>query len=140
MTEKRKYKTARKVNGSKVFRKWSDWSTGDYFIGKYVEQYTDDKYDKEVFVFEIEEAEFKDGKHKDLIGKNLALNTMGMLEKAMEKVVRGEVVQMTYTGKSAIEKGKFAGKDAHSCEVLVLEEDDGTEEYEAGDSGDEDDL
>jgi hypothetical protein len=131
--QKRSFKVGRKVNGSKTFRKWADWKVGDYFIGKYSEQYTDEKYDKEVFVFEVIEAVFKDGKGAELEGKNLALNEMGMLAKALERVGKGEIVQVTYNGKSGIEKGKYAGKEAHSCEVLVLEE--GSEG-----SSDEDDL
>ena len=125
---KRTFKTSRKLTGAKVFRKWDDWKVGDLFIGKFADQYTDEKYNKEVYVFDVEECTF----NADLAGKQLALNEMGMFSKAMEKVSKGEFIQFTYNGKDQIEKGKFAGKEAHTCEVLVLEEGD---EDDSGEDG-----
>jgi hypothetical protein len=122
--QKRNFKTARKLTAAKQYRKWSDWKVGDYIIGKYVETYTDEKYDKEVFVIDVIEASFKDGTGKKFENKHLGLNSIGMLAKALQKVGAGEIVQVNYNGKSQMEKGKYAGKEAHSVDILVLEEDE----------------
>ncbi len=141
--EKRKFKTTKRLagGGARVYRKWGEWDVGDVFVGKYISSYLD-QYDKPGWVFTVEEAFFKDKKlAKELVGKNLALNGAGMLNKAMAEIEEGQLVQITYTGTSTIEKGKFAGKDAHTMEVDLVSEDNG-EEYHTDSEDDEygDDL
>ncbi len=126
---KRVYKATRKLtSGPKEFRKWNDWEVGDVYIGKYVETYIDN-YDKECFVFQTIDAQFKDkAEAKRFADKNFGANHNGMLAKAMAKAAVGDCVQIIYNGKSEIEKGKYAGKEAHTLDVDIveLEEDDAT--------------
>lgn len=66
----------------------------------------------------------------ELKGKNLGLNSNGMLDKAMEQIEIGTFVQIEYKGSNKIEKGKVKGKEAHSVSVSVLVEDNGQESPE----------
>lgn len=125
-----RFKVARQVSGvSSTYRKWAEWSLGDVFVGKYLATKID-AYGKNNYTFQVEEAFFKDKKlAASLIGKNLTLNANGMLDKAMEQVEFGTFVQIEYGGTAKIEKGKFAGKEAHSVLVSVVTEgEEGSEE------------
>lgn len=136
---KRVFKTTKKLSGAKTaYRPWKEWEVGDIMIGKFLSTRTDN-YDKPNYMFEVEDAQFTDFKlAKKLIGENLTLNSNGQLDKAMENVEEGSMVQVTYNGTSTIEKGKYAGKEAHSVEVDLVVEDDGTEEEV--DEDEEDDI
>jgi hypothetical protein len=125
---RRQFKSTRKVTlGQKTYRKWEEWDTGDVLIAKFMDQEIDN-YDKPNYLMEVIDAQFKDSKlGAKLEGKTLALNHCGILGKAMEKISKGEMVQLTYNGTSKIEKGKFAGKDAHLMDIEVVEEDTGEE-------------
>jgi hypothetical protein len=125
---KRTYTVTKTVSGKpKKFRLWKDYSVGDILICKYVGT-TENKYNevKPNFVVEILETFLKNKLvEKDLVeGTHLVLNTTGMLDKAMSNVAPGTLLQITYKGTNAIEKGKFAGKEAHSIEVLEIEKDE----------------
>lgn len=137
MAAKRVFKKKKKLSGGpKNFRKWADWDEGDYVIGKYVGTHTD-QYDKECMKLEVADAEFrKKAEAKKLIGKVMVLNAAGQLNKAMEEMEEGQMIQVTYQGTSTIEKGKYKGKDAHVIEVDTVEEDDGSEESEEEESED----
>ena len=126
MSEKRKFKVTKKLNGQKMYRKWAEYDEGDIVVGKYIDKHTDN-YEKENYVIEVVEAFFKDKTGTKYEGKNLVLNSCGGLDKAMEKVSLGELVQVEYTGTSIMEKGKFAGKEAHGVTVSVVEYDEETE-------------
>lgn len=127
MAAKRVFKTTQKLSGGQqTYRKWEEWTVGDVLIGKYISDHTD-QYDKVCPVFEVIDAQFKDGSGDKLEGKNLCLNNCGMLAKAMGKATLGDTLQVTYNGTSTIEKGKYAGKDSHVMEILTVEEDDGSE-------------
>ena len=129
---KRKFTAKKKLNGSQLYRKWSEYSIGDWLIGKYVGIHEDKTYNKEHFKIEVEEAEFKDGTGDDYQGKTLVLNTTGGLEKAMDKAEEGQFFQFEYCGMETMTGGIYAGKDAHSIEVtLVEEEGDDVEEDES---------
>jgi hypothetical protein len=137
---KRKYVVKKKMTlGQRTFRKWEDWEVGDILIGKYVSQGTD-QYDKPSYVIEVYEAQFKDKKAAKVAsdGINLCLNSCGMLDKAMEGVEFGEVIQVEYTGTATIEKGKYKGKESHMMDVMVVEE-EGDEEDLDEDTEEEDD-
>lgn len=125
--EKRIWKTKRTVSGiQKMYRKWSDYKEGDMLVGKYVDDHMD-QYDKNCPVIEVIEATTKDRTfQKDVIGKNLVLNHSGMIGVAFDKVKKGEIVQLEYQGTSTIEKGKFAGKEAHVVKVEVVGDGDDT--------------
>lgn len=141
---KRVFKSKKKLSGGRcTYRAWGEWEVGDYIIGTYKGS-REDQYNKPNWLVAVEEAEFSDSKAaKKLIGQTIGLNSAGQLNKAMEKVEEGDMIQVMYNGTSEIEKGKYAGKDAHLIEVDLVEEDDGSgdeEEYEDESEEDEDDL
>ena len=118
--EKRKYVEKRKLSGGKkMFRKWESWKEGEYVIGKLVGTHLD-QYKKLCPLIEVETAEFEEGASFE--GNVLVLNSCGMLDKAISKVVEGAILQVTYQGSSLIERGPYKGKVAHKVEVLELEE------------------
>ena len=129
---KRTYTVTKTVSGKpKKFRLWKDYSVGDILICKYVGT-TENKYNeaKPNFVVEILETFLKNKLvEKDLVeGSHLVLNTTGMLDKAMSNVAPGTLLQITYKGTNAIEKGKSAGKEAHSILVEEIEDESKTVE------------
>lgn len=145
---KRTFKTTKKLSGmAAAYRPWREWEVGDVLIGRYKGSKTDN-YDKPNWLFEVLDAQFSDGKAaKKLIGKTVGLNSNGKLDKAMEDVTEGDLIQVTYNGMGTIEKGKYKGKEAHDVEVdMVVEnfEDDGVtedeEEIEDDEHVTEDDL
>ena len=52
-------------------------------------------------------------------GKTIILNGAGNLGYQMERVNAGDFVQISYEGKSKIEKGKMEGRMAHSFKVRI---------------------
>ena len=122
-SKSRKYKSVKKVSGvRKVYRKWEDWDIGDIVIGKFTGIHID-QYKKECPMIEVEEAFFKAKKEgAELVGKTLVINHTGMIGSAFSKISEGTCVQITYDGKSLIEKGPYKGKDAHVTLVEEVEE------------------
>lgn len=117
---KRKYKVSKTISGSpRIYRKWDEWKVGDIVIGK-LEGFHLDQYKKNCPIISVEETMFK-GDKTDYTGKHLVLNSCGKLDKAMEKVSEGQLVQVEYQGMSTIEKGPYAGKDSHGMEVSLIE-------------------
>lgn len=126
MATKRVFKVAKKLSGAKTtYRKWAEWAEGDIVIGKLL-KVGEDQYQKPNYMLEVEDAQLADKKlAKELIGKNITLNSSGMLDKAMAEIELGKFVQITYNGTAEIEKGKYKGKDSHVIEVdLMVEEGD----------------
>ncbi len=126
MATKRVFKTTKKISGGRqVFRKWGEWEVGDIIIGKYVGN-SIDRYKKPNWHIEVIEAVFSiDPKAaKELIGKTIGLNSAGQLNKAMEKLDEGDLIQVTYNGMEEMQGGDFEGKDAHLIEVDMVEEED----------------
>lgn len=135
---KRVFRSKKKISGRCLYRAWKEWEVGDVFIGKYSGSKIDN-YDKPNWLFEIVDIQFADKKEaKRLpVGERIGLNSMGMLNKAMEQVEEGDLVQVTYNGMAEIDDGgKFDGKDAHTCEVEIVVE-EGDESGEDEDSGDD---
>lgn len=119
---KRVFKTVRKLAGQKNFRKWEDWSLGDILIGEYVGIHND-QYGHDCPVLKVLDAQFKKESEGDkLLDKELVLNACGALDKAMEGLQIGQIIQVTYNGKAAIEKGIYKGKEAHSLSIDLVEE------------------
>lgn len=139
----RKYVTKKKVSGTKKsFRKWGDWDEGDVVLGKYIGIHEDRQYDKQHVIIEVEEAFFSDKKlAKSLIGQNLVLNSCGSLDKALEQLTVGDIIQCTYNGMGKIESGKYKGKEAHSVEVEIMGlQDEGSEEQQEDEDEEDDGL
>lgn len=129
---KRKFRTKRKVSGGqKIYKPWKEFVEGDWIVGEYVGTHKD-QYNKICRIIKVEDAQFSDGFEEKCIGKNLVLNSNGMLDKAFEENAEdldtGAIIQVTYNGTSTIEKGKYAGKEAHLVEIDIVEED--VDEYE----------
>lgn len=128
MTEKRKYKVSKSLSGPKAYRKWEDWAVGDTVIGKYTGNHTD-QYKKVCPILLVEQTFWKDKNDgEEMEGKSLVLNHCGTLAKAMESVSEGQIIQLEYTGTAEIQKGPYAGKDAHTMKVDIVVEDDSSEE------------
>jgi hypothetical protein len=123
--EKKTYVIRKSLTGPKTYRKWSEWETGDVVVGKYVST-EEDSYDKTNRILELEYCSF----NESLVGKKLVLNSCGSVDSAFEQVDFGDIVQVEYKGIEKLEKGKFAGKDAHSLEISVVEEEGPEEDVE----------
>jgi len=139
MALKRKFKSKKKLSSTRAtYRPWKEWETGDIVIGIYKGSQTDN-YDKPNWLVEVVEAFFpvKPKLAKKLVGQVLGLNSNGKLDKAMEGVEPGDMIQIEYKGMSTIEKGKYKGKDAHDVEVDLVEEDGGDDEEEIDEDEDE---
>ncbi len=141
MAVKRVFTTTKRVNGSaSVYRKWAEWDIGDILIGKYVGSKVD-RYKKMNWHLEVYEAQFVNDEDlaEEIKGKIIGLNSAGKLNKAMEQVEEGEIVQITFNGSMEMKGGDFAGKDAYLMDVdIVQEEGDAPEEEEEVE--DDDDL
>ena len=141
MAAKRVFKSKKKLSGGRcTYRAWGEWEVGDLIIGKFKGSKLD-QYKKPNWLVEVEDAQFM--KHKEakkLVGQVIGLNSCGQLDKAMDGVEVGEMVQVMYNGMSQIEKGKYAGKDSHLVEVDVVEEEteNGDEEEEEQDEEEQD--
>ncbi len=126
--EKRTFKSSRSLGGGqKSYRKWEDYTLGDVVIGKF-QGFHKDNYGKQCPMIKVLDAQFKDDTGEDFLDKNLVVNSCGQIAKAIENnpecFENGNILQFTYNGTSTIEKGKFAGKDAHLVEVQLMEEED----------------
>ena len=141
---KRVFKTKKVLSGVRTeYRAWKEWDEGDVVIGKLIGTSKNKMGEnKKDWIIEVEDAFFSDKKEqKRVIGKNLTLNTAGQLDKGMEQLEIGAMVQVTYNGNAEMEGGKFAGKMAHKMEVIEVTEDDGSDDGEEFDEDeDSDDL
>jgi hypothetical protein len=123
---KRQFQTKKTLRGQQEYRKWEDYAVGDYIIGTYVGIHIC-QYKKENYKFKILDAQFEDADlAASLIGKTLVLNSAGFLTKPMSEVQEGETVKVEYNGKTTLQKGTYAGKDAHTGSVEIVELDEET--------------
>ena len=99
-----------KVGGQKKFVKYADHKAGDLLVeGTYTGR-SPSKFGNDGFAFRPSDG-----------GPTTVLNHTGQLDYLMnEHIEEGDVVQVYYKGKTAIQRGSFAGKEAwpdnsHSC-------------------------
>jgi hypothetical protein len=133
---KRVFKTKKTLSGTKSeFRAWKEWSEGDYVIGQLIGTNQNKKNkSKKDWIIKVEDAEFEDSKlARELVGKNLTLNTAGQLDKGMDQVEIGDLVKVMYNGSAEMQGGDYKGEMAHNMEVSLVEE-------ESDDSEDDEDL
>ena len=130
MTAKRIFNVKKTLTGSNVYRTWKEYSEGDVVVGTFQGVHIDN-YKKNNAKIKVAYAEFADGTGGDLVGKTLVINSCGSLEKALENMDEGSAYQFIYNGTIQLQKGPYAGKDAHS---VAIEEVDLTEE-ESADAG-----
>lgn len=131
---KRKFKTLKTLTGRNLYRQYDEWDVGDIVVGKIVD-FGKDKYDKTCPIIEVLEVMFKDKKENErVMGKRLFLNSCGKLAKKINEgaLEEGMIIQLEYLGKNVMEKGKYAGKQAHDVNI-ELGEMEGDEEA-AGES------
>ncbi len=130
--QKRVFKTKKVLSGVKSeYRAWKVWDEGDVFVGKLVGSSPNRKNkSKKDWIFEVIEAFFADKKEQKrvLVGKRITLNSAGQLDKGLEQIEEGAIVQITYNGSVEMEGGEYAGQNAHTMEVVEVEEDDGSED------------
>lgn len=96
------------VNGGDItYYKASTMAVGQTVIGKFIKASTD-QFDNPCYHL------------RGIDGKRMVLNYCTSLERAMENVSVGDVLDVVYQGTKKLEKGPFAGKDAHRFEVYKL--------------------
>lgn len=118
---RRTFESQKQLTVSKTYRAWEEYSEGDVVVGKIIGTHTD-KYGKVCRIINVEEASFKKVDGATFQGKNLVLNSGGMLDKALDGIKEGEFIQIEYKGQSVISKGPFSGKKAHVVDVILLKE------------------
>jgi hypothetical protein len=121
---KRVFKTTKTLSGKPTkFRSWKEWDVGDIIIAKFIKEGVDN-YDNPSYTVGIIECFIKNKLiQKEWVeGTYVSLNSNGQLNKALENMKEGTLIQVTYNGTSTIEKGKFAGKESHGVLVEELEE------------------
>jgi len=118
-------RTFRKLTGKKTYRKWAQWELDDSIVCKFLREESD-QYKKPAWIVEIIEVDFNDvdAQEKFKPGTVVSLNSMGMLDGAMEELETGDVVQVLYTGMEEMGKGPHEGEAAHTVEVSVAEGDE----------------
>ena len=114
-----------KLNGSKIYKPWKEWIAGDFIIGKFTGT-SIDKYRKTNWHIELIEVSFDDGTELEA-GKIFGVNSTGMIDKVMEGVEIGQIVQLDYMGTETLTSGNFEGEEAHVTEVSILTEEEANE-------------
>jgi len=112
----------RPLNGPKTYKAWKEWQEGDYVVGKFVAT-SIDKFKKTNWHLELIEYKFKDGT-KLPENKVLGLNSTALLDKVMEGVTIGEVLQIDYDGTETLTSGPYEGNESHSMIISILEEEE----------------
>lgn len=148
--QRRTFKTKKVLSGVRTeYRAWKDWDEEDVVVGELIGTTPNRKAkSKKDWIIKVVEAFFSDKKEqKRVMGKTLTLNTAGQLDKGMEQVEMGTLIQITYNGQKEMEGGDYAGQMAHMMEVIEVEDDDGSEDSSEdeddetdSDDEDEDDL
>lgn len=135
------YKSKKVLAGAKTeYRAWKEWAEGDWIVGKLVGTSPNRKNkSKKDWILEVEEVGFEDAKAAKKLkkGTKITLNCAGQLDRGMEQVGDGELVQVVYNGEGEMEGGDYAGQMAHSMEVTIVEPD--SDEDEDSDEEEEDD-
>lgn len=139
---KRTFKTKKVLSGVRTeYRAWKEWDEEDTLICKLVGSSPNRKNkSKKDWIVEPVEAFFSDKKEQKRIAacRRLTLNSAGQLDKGMEQLEEGDLVQVVYKGSAEMEGGEYAGQMAHGMEVTEVEPDNGDEDADEEES-DEDD-
>lgn len=139
---RRTFKTKKVLSGVRTeYRGWKEWDEEDVVVGKLIGSSQNRKNkSKKDWIIEVVDAFFSDKKEqKRVMGKTLTLNCAGQLDKGMEQVEIGEMIQITYNGQVEMQGGEYAGQMAHTMEVVEVSEDDGSEDGDGDDESEEDD-
>ena len=112
------------VKAAKSYKKWNNWTEGDYVIGTY-EGSTIDNYGKQNYGIKLLEVNMADPTtdNGDALeeGMVLGLNHCGSLGYRMDSVPVGTEIEVVYRGTASLpDKHKFKGKDCHQVEVSTF--------------------
>lgn len=144
--ERRKFKTTKVLSGVRTeYRAWKDWEEGDTLVCKLIgtSQNRKNKAKKDWIVESIEPFfENKKDEKRLKAGVRITLNTAGQLDKGMEQIEIGALIQVTYNGSVEMTGGDYKGENAHTMEVCEVEPDDGEDNNSGGetDENSDDDL
>lgn len=131
-TKKRTYKSKRVLSGVRSqYRAWKEWDEGDVIVCKYIGSSPNRKNkSKKDWLVEVQEVFFADKKEEKRLpeGTRLTLNSAGQLDKGMDQLEVGALVQITYNGSVEMEGGDYAGQNAHTMEVEEVYEEGGEDE------------
>jgi hypothetical protein len=143
--KKRSFKTKKVLSGMKSeYRAWKEWEEGDVLVCKLLGSSKNKKNPtKNDWLVEVIEPFFADKAEMKRLkkGTRLTLNSAGQLDKGMEQIETGSLVQITYNGAQAMKGGSYKGQMAHTMEVIEVEEDNGDEDeedYEADEEQEDD--
>lgn len=98
------------TTGPAYFKGWKEWEAGNYVIGEYISSYESTyrgqtSMNYRVKVLECDFTVTKDGEELDPTGEVIVLNGNGKLNKFMEKVTAGMLVEVVYGGKQPGQDG-----------------------------------
>lgn len=141
INKKRIFKTKKVLSGVRSeFRAWKKWDEGDVIICKLLGSSPNRKNkSKKDWLVEVIETFFADKAEGKRLkpGTRVTLNSAGQLDKGMEQIEEGQIVQITYNGSKEMEGGEYAGQNAHTMEVVEVEEEGDEEESDDEESDDE---
>lgn len=112
------------VKAARTYKKWDNWSEGDYiqgvFVGAVVDAFGKQNYGIQLTAISMANpVDDRGGELKE--GMVLGLNHCGSLGYRMDGVAEGDEVEVVYTGKAALPANhKFKGKDCHTVDVFKL--------------------
>lgn len=141
---KRKFKAKKIYSGVRTeYRAWKEWDEGDVLVFKYLGSSTNRKNkNKKDWLVEVIETFFSDKKEEKRLkpGVRLTLNSAGQFDKGMEQAEEGEILQVTYNGSQEMEGGDYAGQNAHTMELVGVDEDKGEESEDEEEEDDEEEA
>ena len=118
----------RQIGGSRVYKAWKEWKEGDFVVGKFTSQYTDN-YGNPGYELEVIDSSFDIQE-----GKIMGINSCGSLNYKMSDVSIGDTIKIQFEGEDVIEKGKYKGKTFNNVSVFLAgEETDETSDNLEGD-------
>jgi len=140
--QKRVFKSKGILSGVRSeYHAWDAWDEGDTIICK-LSGTEPNRLNKTKVNWKVEplEVHMKNKKEQKRLAsaKLVTLNCAGQLDKGLQQVAVGDIVQITYNGKKEMEGGDFSGKMAHLHEVILMTEDTGEEEESYDDEDSED--
>ncbi len=105
-------------------KKWEEWGIGDFVEGEYVNASELDKFGKPIYEIKVHQKqitgadpEIRDGDRQGI----MPLYPNGGLITQMDEASYGDIVKITYLGKSKVtnKKSKWYGTVCHNVEVQI---------------------
>jgi hypothetical protein len=109
-----KFSRPNSESGDVVFMRAGQMEAGASIQGEYVGS-LQNRFDDKKLDYKLEEVD-NDG---NKTGRTIVINGAGNLGYRMKDIALGTLVQIQYLGRSKITKGKMAGKESHSFDVLT---------------------